>query len=249
MANLSCRFIYDPNRFSEYRDRWLLAVDSSIRYLASHPAPSADHSFKHLTWLAEFQNTTLIENSEHLMCFDGGNFILGGIVLQNSTIADFGLQLVDSCHKTYTSTVTGIGPEQFSWNASAVPANQTAFFAEHGFYITSSLYDLRPEVLESYYYAYRYTGDAKYQDWAWDAFVAINATCRTPSGFTEVSDVNAPGGGKPDDLQESFLFAEVMKYAYIIHAGDAEWQVQNSTTQGWVINTEAHPFKVVGPPA
>ena len=247
MINLFSSFIYDPTRFSEYRDRWLLAVDSSICYLASHPSPSPNNTFTNLTFLAEFQNTTLILNSEHLMCFDGGNFILGGIVLQNTTLVDFGLKLVDSCHQTYNATATGIGPERFSWNPAAVPADQSSFFAEHGFYITDASYDLRPEVVESYYYAYRVTGDRKYQDWAWDAFVAINASTRTDSGFSSISDVNAPGGGKKTDLQESFLFAEVMKYAYIIHVGDAEWQVQNSTRQGWVFNTEAHPLKVVGP--
>lgn len=57
-----------------------------------------------------------------------------------------------------------------------------------------------------------------YQDWAWDAFVAINATTRVNTGFSEISDVNAPHGGSFDDSQESFLFAEVMKYAYLIHA-------------------------------
>lgn len=33
-----------------------------------------------------------------------------------------------------------------------------AFYNANGFYITDPLYDLRPEVLESIYYAYRITG-------------------------------------------------------------------------------------------
>jgi len=45
-----------------------------------------------------------------------------------------------------------------------VPENQTEFYERAGFYITSSYYILRPEVLESFYYAYRATGDRKYQD-------------------------------------------------------------------------------------
>ena len=73
-------------------------------------------------------------------------------------------------------------------------------------------------VIESYYYAYRATGDTKYQDWAWDAFLALNATCRTGSGFSSIADVNTPGGGEKLDLQESFFFAEVMKYSYLIQA-------------------------------
>ena len=51
----------------------------------------------------------------------------------------------------------------------------------------------------------------------WEAFVAINATTRTDTGFTAIHNVNAEGGGQKYDNQESFLFAEVMKYAYITH--------------------------------
>lgn len=61
-------------------------------------------------------------------------------------------------------------------------------------------------------------GNPMYQDWAWNAFVAINATTRVGQGFSEISDVNAANGGSFDNVQESFLFAEVMKYSYLIHA-------------------------------
>jgi mannosyl-oligosaccharide alpha-1,2-mannosidase len=52
----------------------------------------------------------------------------------------------------------------------------------------------------------------------WNAFVNINKYCRTGSGFAELQNVNAPNGGGWYDNQESFLFAEVMKYAYLTHA-------------------------------
>ena len=55
--------------------------------------------------------------------------------------------------------------------------------------------------------------------------------------------MNTPGGGAKDDNEESFLFAEVTKYAYLIHAPDAEWQVQRQGN-GWVFNTEAHVLHV-----
>ncbi|OCK79791.1 glycoside hydrolase family 47 protein [Lepidopterella palustris CBS 459.81] len=236
-------FVYDASRFTEYRDRWIAAADSTMTYLTSHPSTRPD-----LTFVAMFNNKTPILTSQHLACFDGGNFLLGGQVLDRQDYIKYGLALVDGCHDTYTSTATGIGPESFSWDPNLVPEDQTAFFQAHGFFITNSIYDLRPEVLESYYYAYRITGDTKYQDWAWDAFVAINATTRAPSGYTEVSDVNKSGGGKDLDFQESFWFAEVLKYAYLIHAPEAEWQVQAGRGNKWVFNTEAHPFRVAGSP-
>ncbi|EKG17477.1 Glycoside hydrolase family 47 [Macrophomina phaseolina MS6] len=238
-------WVYDSDRFSEYKDRWILAVDSSIQYLASHPSSRPD-----LTYLAAYDNQTTLNVSQHLACFDGGNFILGGNVLGRQDYVDFGLELVEGCRNTYVSTLTGIGPEIFSWNTSTLPGNQSAFYDKNGFWIRDGFYDLRPEVLESYYYAYRQTRDPKYQEWAWEGFVNINATSRQGSGFTAVTNVNAPNGGSPDDNQESFLFAEVMKYAYLIHAEEADYQVfgGDGGSNGWVYNTEAHPFKIAGSP-
>ncbi|CAN9209986.1 unnamed protein product [Alternaria alternata] len=233
-------FIYDP-RYVFLKDRWVKAADSSIAYLASNPAPRPD-----LTFLAAYENTTLDLTSQHLACFDGGNFILGGQVLDRQDYIDFGLKLVNGCHETYISTATRIGPEIFSWNTSAVPANQTGFFNRTGFFIEDAGYQLRPEVIESYYYAYRATSDPKYQEWAWDAFVAINATTRVGSGYSSIKDVNVVGGGGYTDFQESFWFAEVLKYSFAIQAGDAEWQVSRDGVNEWVYNTEAHPVRVYG---
>ncbi|KXT07816.1 hypothetical protein AC579_9333 [Pseudocercospora musae] len=239
-------FVYDINRFSYYKDRWVAAADSSIQYLASHPSSRPD-----LTYLAEFIGRQTQNTSEHLACFDGGNFILGGLVLNEQKYIDFGLQLVDSCENTYAQTLTKIGPEQFSWNTSLLATNytnQTDFYNRAGFFILNGQYILRPEVIESFYYAYRITGDRKYQDFAWDAFVAINATCRAGSGFTSINDVNAPEGGGNQNFQESFWFAEVLKYSYLIHSPDREWQVNYNGSNQFVFNTEAHPVKVFGNP-
>lgn len=232
-------YVYNPKRFNAYADRWIAAADSSIEHLASHPKPRPD-----ITWLAAYNGQNLSLISQHLTCFDGGNFILGGQVLGEQEYIDFGLELVNGCHETYTSTVTRIGPETYGWDASAVPADQASFFNSTGFYIRDGGYQLRPEVIESYYYAYRETGDEKYQAWAWDAFQAIVKTTRAGSGFSSITNVNAENGGSFSDFQESFLFAEVLKYSYLIHAPEAEWQVSKDGKNTWVFNTEAHPLKV-----
>ncbi len=100
--------------------------------------------------------------------------------------------------------------------------------------------------MESIYYAWRATGDKKYQDWGWNAFLAINSTCRVSSGYSNVNNVNVAGGGGYGDFQESFWFAEVLKYSYLIQAPDAEWQVSKDGKNKWVFNTEAHPMRVHG---
>ena len=55
-----------------------------------------------------------------------------------------------------------IGPEQFSWNTSTIMPDQADFYDSSGYYITNPSYNLRPEVLESFYYAYRITGELRY---------------------------------------------------------------------------------------
>ncbi|OTA59704.1 glycoside hydrolase family 47 protein [Hypoxylon sp. EC38] len=249
-------YVYDQDRFSAYKDRWVAAVDSSIQYLASHPSSRPD-----ITFLAAYNGRNQLSFvSTHLACFDGGNFILGGLTLDNDEYKQFGLELVESCHDTYVATVTGIGPEVFYWqdnklspnatNNGGPPSNAADFYATAGFWIPSGggSYVLRPEVIESFYYAYRATGDTKYQDWAWEAFLNINATCSAGVGFSSITDVNAPNGGSFTDFQESFWFAEVLKYSYLIQADDAEWQVNAGHDNTWVFNTEAHPFQVRGTP-
>jgi mannosyl-oligosaccharide alpha-1,2-mannosidase len=123
-------------------------------------------------------------------------------------------------------------------------AAQADFYAQSGFYVQTNSYDLRPEVMESYYYAYRITGDPKYQEWAWDAFLAINSTARVGSGFSGFNGVNSDSVDYTDN-QESFFFAELMKYAYLIFAEDGPWQVNGggNGVNEFVYNTEAHPLR------
>jgi mannosyl-oligosaccharide alpha-1,2-mannosidase len=53
-------YVYDPVRFASYKDRWVLAADSTIKYLASHPSTRPD-----LTFTAMFDGQELIFLSEH----------------------------------------------------------------------------------------------------------------------------------------------------------------------------------------
>ncbi|KAJ5161791.1 CAZyme family GH47 [Penicillium capsulatum] len=233
-------YVYDPKRFETYKDRWVLAAESTIKHLQSHPKSRPD-----LTFLAGYNNGQYDLSSQHLTCFDGGSFLLGGTVLDRQDFIDFGLKLVDGCEATYNQTLTKIGPDSWGWDPKKVPSNQKDFYEKAGFYITSGYYILRPEVIESFYYAFRITGKEIYRNWVWNAFVAINETCRTDSGFAALTNVNAAKGGSQEDNQESFLFAEVMKYSYLAHSEDAPWQVQTGDKNTFVLNTEAHPVRVV----
>ncbi|GAM91341.1 hypothetical protein ANO11243_093900 [Dothideomycetidae sp. 11243] len=233
-------YIYDKKRFSIYKDRWILAADSTITHLTSHPKHHPE-----LTFVADFDHTRLLLQGSHLACFHGGNFILGGMVLDSKKYIDYGLELVASCRHTYELTATGIGPDGFAWDYP-VPTFLQQLHNQTGFYITGPEYALRPEVLESYYYAYVATGDPKYREWSWEGISAILNVTRVGSGYSHITNVNAADGGSFANVQESFFFAEVLKYAYLIHAPsqDAKYQVKKGKKQSYVFNTEAHPLRV-----
>ena len=84
--------------------------------------------------------------------------------------------------------------------------------------------------------------------WSFAGFSNIAKYTRVGSGYSSITDVNAPDGGDFTNFQESFFFAEVLKYAYLIHADqDAEFQVAGPDGKNaWVFNTEAHPVRVSG---
>lgn len=146
-------YVYDPKRFETYKDRWVLAAESTIKHLQSHPKSRPD-----LTFLAGYNNGQYDLNSQHLTCFDGGSFLLGGTVLDRPDFIEFGLKLVDGCEATYNSTLTKIGPDSWGWDPKKVPSSQKDLYEKAGFYINSGAYILRPEVIESFYYAHRITG-------------------------------------------------------------------------------------------
>ena len=116
-------------------------------------------------------------------------------------------------------TSTGIGPEEFAYissdggytGGSPPDANQTAFYNKHGFYITTADYILRPEVLESNFYAWRATGDIKYWNNAVSAVKSFQEYLRTSVAYTGITDVNDRNSSRYDEMQ-SFWFAEVLKY-------------------------------------
>jgi mannosyl-oligosaccharide alpha-1,2-mannosidase len=205
-------YIYSPSHFHRNLERWILAADSTIANLTLTPPRT------NLNFLTQASGTNLDHQSGHLQCFAGGNFILGGQVLNITRYIDFGLVLTASCHELYTRTATGLGPETISWPPERMTPQQEQQYKQLGFVITNAKFQLRPETLESYYYAYRITKNQKYQDWAWDAFVAIVAHTQIRNGFSPISNVDVVGGGWKQGKQESFLFSEVLKYLYLIFA-------------------------------
>ncbi|RPB03274.1 seven-hairpin glycosidase [Choiromyces venosus 120613-1] len=168
-----------------YGERWVKAVESTIKHLAQWSTPGKGRQRGKL-FLAQWKNGLLTSEMGHLACFAGGNFILGGKYLGRRDFVQFGLDVVDGCHETYVSTTTRIGPERFAWTPAdkrIVPVlypqhgGQREQKSNAGFWVTNARYLLRPETVESYFYAYRATGNQMYQEWAWDAYKYVIPIC------------------------------------------------------------------------
>ena len=92
------------------------------------------------------------------------------------------------------------------------------FYNKHGFYITAPDYILRPEVLESNFYAWRVTGDPKYLERAEQAIKSFETYCKVEdnNGYAGLIDVDDSSSDRQmyDDTS-SFWFSEVLKYLYV----------------------------------
>lgn len=205
-------YAYNQTQYVLNKDRWVMAADSVISDIVDAPHGSNLHIISRTS--GQFKS----QESSHLECFAGGNFILASKVLKDKRYLDFGLKITESCHEMYRRTVTGIGPESITWSAAGMTSKQQAQAQEIGFGIVDPRYQLRPETMESVYYAYRATGDRKYQEWAWEMFVAIVVHTKVRNGFAPLSNVNKIGGGWKFGRQESYFFAELLKYTYLIFA-------------------------------
>lgn len=228
-------------------DTWVKTVSSSIEHLVEHPEQT---SASNLTYLTDYSasNGGNLPRWSHLGCFAGGNWILGAKMIGQAAFDEYGLALTGACANTYSSSPSGIGPESFVFigqgnNTNGIKINDPTFYRRHGFDFEVTQYILRPEVMESVFYAYRTTGDAKWQEIAWNAWTSIYKHClvQQNGALAALANVNATSPTKLDD-SESFLYAETFKYLYLIFADP-----QLVNLDRYVLNTEAHPFEVDQP--
>jgi mannosidase alpha-like ER degradation enhancer 2 len=96
-------------------------------------------------------------------------------------------------------------------------------------------YHLRPEIVESTYYLYRYTGDPQYRRMGEKIFNDFVKYCRTDAGYAALADVTTK---QQRDEMESFVLAETFKYFYLLFAPPRTLDFDKI-----VFNTEAHPVR------
>jgi mannosidase alpha-like ER degradation enhancer 2 len=96
-------------------------------------------------------------------------------------------------------------------------------------------YVLRPEAIESAWYLYRRTGDARYQAMGRMMIDSVLHHTRVEAGFASLASVVTRDRS---DRMESFFLAETLKYAYLLFA-----PTEMLDLGVVVFNTEAHPLR------
>ena len=101
--------------------------------------------------------------------------------------------------------------------------------------VVAGSYRLRPEIVESTYYLYHYTGDLEYQRMGTKIFGDFVKYCRAEAGYAALADVISK---QQLDEMQSFVMAETFKYFYLLFAPPETLQFDKV-----IFNTEAHPLK------
>ncbi|MEQ1922305.1 MAG: glycoside hydrolase family 47 protein [Pyrinomonadaceae bacterium] len=116
--------------------------------------------------------------------------------------------------------VQGIEPEVYNYRTGKI---------EHGGY------PLRPEIVESTYFLYQATKDAKYLAMGKQMFEDLVKHCRTDVAYAGLKNVVTK---EKTDYMHSFWLAETLKYFYLLFADEKKVDIKKV-----VFNTEAHPIK------
>lgn len=205
-----------------------------------------------------------VPESQHLTCFVGGMFGLGGQLLGIQEHVKIGEKLARGCGWAYKAFPTGIMPEIYSLvpcpSFEPCPWDEARWKPEGdrpippGFrHARDPRYLLRPEAIESIFIMYRITADPAWQDMAWEMFESIKQATTTELGNAAIEDVTNAETKKIDSMEvslahdsvesiangwQSFWMSETLKYFYLIFSPPDLVSLDE-----YVLNTEAHPFR------
>lgn len=146
-----------------------------------------------------------------LDAFFPGTLALGGDL-------DRARRLEESCYKMWT--LFGIEPEELDYSKMKI--------AYDG-------YALRPEIIESAFYLYRFTNDARYLVMGKTFLDSLMKYCRTDVAYAALKSVATK---EKKNEMESFFFAETLKYLHLLFAPPETLDLDKV-----VFNTEAHPLR------
>ncbi|KAK0721264.1 glycoside hydrolase [Apiosordaria backusii] len=191
-----------------------------------------------------------VPEGQHLSCFVGGMFGLGGKLFNVPQHVDIGERIARGCAWAYDAFPTGLMPEIFGlvrcgsakepcvWDETKWQKDGDKGLKKGFSNARDPRYILRPEAIESLFLLYRMTGKGELRDVAWRMFESIIKSTETELAYSAIADVTAEGETKKTDSMESFFLAETLKYFYLMFSPPDVISLDK-----FVFNTEAHPFR------
>ncbi|KAI6778959.1 mannosyl-oligosaccharide alpha-1 [Emericellopsis cladophorae] len=190
--------------------------------------------------------------SQHLTCFAGGMFGLGGKLFEEKGDLELGERLARGCGWAYSQFPSGVMPEMFGF--FGCPSLEVCEWDEERWrhrtdratpkgwrQIKDPRYLLRPEAVESIFLLYRMTGHEDLRDLAWEMFLGMVGSTETELAYSGIANVMKDKVTEKLDTMDSFWMAETLKYFYLLFSTPDTLSLDE-----WVLNTEAHPFRRPG---
>lgn len=203
----------------KYEELYLKAADAIIENLIFRPMTPDNLDILFTGTYRAGRNTPLDTEGQHLACFAGGMFAMGGQLFTIPEHIEIGARLTKGCIWAYNSFPTGIAPEIFKlvscettsgcewnetmWKQAVMNDNGRIHDMPKGFRnARDPRYLLRPEALESVFILYRITGEEMYREAAWTMFQAIEKATETMYGNSAIVDVTVTGAPQQSDSME-----------------------------------------------
>ena len=217
-----------------YRKMYEKAMDTASKHALYRPSTPENSDLLMSGFIrVEDEKVYLDPEMQHLSCYTGGMFALGGKIFQNDEHVQIGRKLADACVWAYKVSPSGIMPEvshvlkcadknKCEWDEKAWHEGirlRTPDSAQEkdpvrnipnlrlpsGFTsIEDRRYILRPEAIESVFVMHRITGEQQWQAAAWDMWTAIMRVTDTDIGNSALIDVSADSPPRADSMEVSF---------------------------------------------
>lgn len=151
--------------------------------------------------------------TQHLGCFTGGMFLLGGQILSIDAHVRTGEKLARGCAWAYDAFPTGLMPEitgllactdleLCEWDGKRWAEEGDQQLAKGFTHARDPRYILRPEAIESIFYLYRVTSQEELRDIAWNMFQNVVKATETRLAYSAIKDVKAKYGTEKEDSME-----------------------------------------------
>lgn len=199
---------------ASYEKMYRRAMDVVIQHVLFRPMlpEKEDFLFAGTTFVHE-DGIHLVPEMQHLTCFIGGMFALGGKIFGIDEHIDIGERIARGCGWVYQSFPTGVMPEIFAliecpslescnWDNDKWQREGDQSLSRGFRHARDPRYLLRPEAIESVFILYRMKGEEDLRETAWNMFESIMKSTQTPLANSAISNVTVTGETEKENSME-----------------------------------------------